>query len=1843
MQTLKRLKEILSDVHARMDDLSGHLNRIRGYIDKGHLIPDEILEQASQSLLYCRSGETSLREAAAELHIPVDISLDEIQKSAKKIEEEENFRNKVRNLVYDYFRLTTTADTTIQALEESKRKLMKVCALLNEESQRSLVPYQIVVERTISGEDIDDDEFDLIEKDIGKPIARALDKGILSLRTDADIMPYLDDSCDLLHTEKKSPIVDLQIEESNASEAIQAEKTEANIKKQELQVNEENRQQEESKPVSVVKEEMQAEADIEKEASTDPDLWKEYTGYVDDGVSFRVENDTLSEKISSKEFVNAAKKHRWELLFCTHIIACMRLLPQNKTPEFYEDHALPSLEDQDYLKRHKLCAECVVSVDGKESTYLVLSSKAYASLKKDDVRRHIRSIQKSDLLLPNNFLKPISQMSVPFVYCCTLLIDYIAKMQIKTGFTISSGEKNEEFVYSCIVPKNCADRYMIVPAFFTKGKETQSIHIVMDYLLTDKEKLPVVLLVNCVEDIGIICRNMSVEHPEIVGRLRFADIHQPNVMLNNQLRRVNLDGSNYSEKPEEATERLESVEEVQHSEASAHSDVFESCEEETQLPENRKVEEPEPKKADEQSEKVELKNVLELPKQEQTEGRMKQPEEEKAYVKIENVDEKLAIPHLENARRAFSMGRSDVGNIILCGISKYIEQYSKLTRRYAYASGDPMLTEDYRVSNLQKYFDEKCGSDLEYDLLEVATWLRMYFSDAASFESYLSSDTSYLQDNLAYKYVPELKELIFELACWVKKQKRGVDNILLSIALKQNTYNDVLVQLQRDAHALLVNNVLRQSSHRTQRIKRMRGTLFKADGFIISALRAVCENDKKQIHSIEASVKAYVNLEKGVPDICPKAIDALMDDAWNKNSNFAKGKGRSNSLTGSERSTLSNQLTNVFGIIGRWILVSGETNNVSSEQNSAVITLIQKIAPFLEAAQQKLGELKSRQIKEAGAIVVLQKTLTELTRRLTGEDSLRDTRHEFYIQLLKEPFVALDADCMPYVEEPYEQIMPFDFCERAAGYLSAPERKWDEVIHRIFDVDATRQFGDYGCAEALKCWLNENEKEWLDEYDIQRYIERAQDKTNKRADSVYLWEQNFTARLEMADGDGWFTTTADRKHIEQVRIAQREAYLRQNNFGFYGRSLLHLIEYAHQKATKLRPQYLQRLNKIKEFLPEEEQKAEILERIEGLIQEDRFGAAESYLQQAERGTLEMDYHGLSDSNSFFKRFIASCDNLCRYSKLDQILITRYRQLYGNEKRSILKSGEELIQAWPASGMMSRNGNSTESIRRLLGGLNLNANVTGSNPHYHAQLADPGRIENYPHPIAQFGSVMYKRGLNIELIFKNKDSDELFTAINELLQKTTDNTPVLILANCAITLPERRKLARKFAQNLRTTPCLILDRVLVMYLAGLPLSERWKILIQCALPFQPVEKQNPFFENSSAEIPPDMFIGRRDELHSIINPGGANLIYGGRQLGKTALLQRAKTLQHRPLDRSWSAYVDVKNMSSEEAASQIATTLTQQDFFKQKPKVECWRDLTQCIEERLMDKVCRDDQLLLLIDEADALLIDCEKHDYKELDQFKRLQNTADGRFKFVMAGLHNVLRFSKKSLANNSGVPQLQGITVKPLSFSDARELLELPLSYLGFTIPEGQEDIIAQILFNTNYFPGLVHFYASRLVRHMQRTANEAQMPPYELDRDVLTRVLADEEFRTMRIERLKMTLGIDAQEHSYYDILAHLLCFCCNDSEDVMLYGMTASEIYCELGSFASPMIAALDVKQIEVLLNELVDLNILRKEQNGNELRYLFSRPSFIEMLGTKREVEDHLLKILDPANMASAETH
>ena len=146
-------------------------------------------------------------------------------------------------------------------------------------------------------------------------------------------------------------------------------------------------------------------------------------------------------------------------------------------------------------------------------------------------------------------------------------------------------------------------------------------------------------------------------------------------------------------------------------------------------------------------------------------------------------------------------------------------------------------------------------------------------------------------------------------------------------------------------------------------------------------------------------------------------------------------------------------------------------------------------------------------------------------------------------------------------------------------------------------------------------------------------------------------------------------------------------------------------------------------------------------------------------------------------------------------------------------------------------------------------------------------------------------------------------------------------------------------------------------------------------------------------------------------------------------------------------------------------------LTELGILEETAVTDDWETLCHAIRRRLREQ---DDirYLLVMMDEADDFIADCGAYNYKPLAELKSVQQTLPGQFKFVLAGLHNIVRFNREvALGRNSVITHLPSLKITPFRTPEAQELLTGPLSYLGLSLPS--KVTVSQILATVNYFPG--------------------------------------------------------------------------------------------------------------------------------------------------------------------------
>ena len=249
------------------------------------------------------------------------------------------------------------------------------------------------------------------------------------------------------------------------------------------------------------------------------------------------------------------------------------------------------------------------------------------------------------------------------------------------------------------------------------------------------------------------------------------------------------------------------------------------------------------------------------------------------------------------------------------------------------------------------------------------------------------------------------------------------------------------------------------------------------------------------------------------------------------------------------------------------------------------------------------------------------------------------------------------------------------------------------------------------------------------------------------------------------------------------------------------------------------------------------------------------------------------------------------------------------------------------------------------------------------------------------------------------------------------------------------MPERRIIAHRMHTEMQGKTVLVVDQPLMMYLAtNCKTSVMTQALMQIAVPYASYQ---PYLPSSNADIRVEMFNGRKKELAEIESPVGANIIYGGRQLGKSAILKMAARELDHDENGDRAVLVDIRLNKVVEAARSVSRMLIANGILAEESETDNWDDLTYAIRMALT-KDDAPEYLLLMMDEADAFIADCKNYEYAPIARLKALQEMPGNRFKFVIAGLRDVIRFTKGAAAGgNSVLPQLRSITVKPFEYNE--------------------------------------------------------------------------------------------------------------------------------------------------------------------------------------------------------------
>src|SRR6266568_3202920 len=411
---------------------------------------------------------------------------------------------------------------------------------------------------------------------------------------------------------------------------------------------------------------------------------------------------------------------------------------------------------------------------------------------------------------------------------------------------------------------------------------------------------------------------------------------------------------------------------------------------------------------------------------------------------------------------------------------------------------------------------------------------------------------------------------------------------------------------------------------------------------------------------------------------------------------------------------------------------------------------------------------------------------------------------------------------------------------------------------------------------------------------------------------------------------------------------------------------------------------------------------------------------------------------------------------------------------------------------------------------------------------------------------------------------------------------------------------------------------------------------WRFTQRVTLPFTTINPYTPF---AGGEVPEEVFVGRAQERQAIESPTGSMFVYGGRQLGKSALLRRverwfsdAQPPQHeaqgQPRSGRVAVYLDLKAASIGEAQEPAAlwTVLAQRlrDVGVLPPRAGRGAG-SDAVIQQLSAWLSADDgnRLLLLLDEADNFLTaDSQagrsgtQAEFPTLQRLKELMETSDRRFKAVFAGLHQVQRFH-----DSSNTPVAHGgddILIGPLRSMDAYSLVVDPMNALGYRF--SSPELVWRLLLFTNYQASLVQIMCEALVRELSRRKLPSGGGRILVTSGDVESVYAKREVRDLIVQRFRWTINLDNR----YRVIALVVALRSLDSAPGETF--TPQELHedCEVFWPAGFSSGVLTTKEFRRYLVEMVGLGVLHRQGEQFGLR----SPNIIGLLGTRESLDQEL---------------
>ena len=425
--------------------------------------------------------------------------------------------------------------------------------------------------------------------------------------------------------------------------------------------------------------------------------------------------------------------------------------------------------------------------------------------------------------------------------------------------------------------------------------------------------------------------------------------------------------------------------------------------------------------------------------------------------------------------------------------------------------------------------------------------------------------------------------------------------------------------------------------------------------------------------------------------------------------------------------------------------------------------------------------------------------------------------------------------------------------------------------------------------------------------------------------------------------------------------------------------------------------------------------------------------------------------------------------------------------------------------------------------------------------------------------------------------------------------------------------------------------VVVDELLMLFLAG-EYEVRLSGMFECALPYAYV---NPYVPFAAGSVPPEMFFGRQDLIDKLKDPYGPAIVYGGRQLGKSALLRQVQRSFHDPEQGRFAIYEDIRLIGEITTGQDYKRTLedrlqkalTQEKIIEKTKKNLDIDEITDILIHQIKNNGWR---ILLLLDEADKFLEADAQRNFHLVSQLKRVMDQTDRAFKVVLAGLHHVQQFQRMNNQPLAHLGDSGSIEIGPLEPAAAMELLEKPMRILGYIFGKpGEEDssLMRHIFSYTNYHPGLLQLFGYYLVEYLRSKPVGSSTPPFAISRTDIEAVYRNQKVREAICDRFNLTVSLDER----YEAIALALILEQMDDRNGFDRLFTAEELYKIVNKWWPEGFAEeIYPEKFKGFLDEMRGLGVLSIAllEGTDNKKYRLRSPNLVSLMGTSEQIFNRL---------------